>query len=330
MNATLSLSLDGPIVILTGAGFSKSVGLPLQRELLEGVVPPDIIRIHNFFMGRPLDASADLEEFLSSIDFDDMIASKKERSQEPLNSQTYLSGFAAFLFDRLHSMARLPQETKHQFWKKVAVLADVSDTWITLNWDTLIEIQLWALGHRIRFHGRDKRFKRVLKLHGSIDWYKPTSELPELFDSDLFVKVFRGYVRYKPLSEEPNFLMIPEKIAHLFNKIPPAIVAPTHLKALPSAEFRAIWAAATHALAFAKHIVIIGYSLPPSDTLTRLLLSNSLRNRLRIDAEDQPRVTVIDPDPTGVVRSRYVDLFGDPIEFLQSPFLDVDFDIRDR
>jgi len=233
MNLKLHLSSRESTIILTGAEFSKSVGLPLQRELLEAVVPPNIIKIHNYFMGRNPENPADIEEFLSSIDFDDMLASK-QRSPERLSSQIYLSGFASFVADSMRNIAKLPKSTKEEFWGKLAMLTEVSDTFITLNWDTLVEIQLRALGERIRFKGRDKRSKYILKLHGSFDWYKLSPELHEVFDSGPFEKVFRGYVRYKPFSEEHNFFSVPKVIADLFNKLPPAIIAPTHLKALPS------------------------------------------------------------------------------------------------
>ena len=327
INSKLQLSSSQPTVILTGAGFSKSVGLPLQRELLESVVPPNIIKIHNYFMGRNLEEPADIEEFLSSIDFDEMLESKRQ-SPERLSSQIYLSGFANLIYDSMCNIAKLPKSIKKEFWKKLATLAEISDTFITLNWDTVIEVQIRALGERIRFKGKDKRSKHILKLHGSIDWYKLSSEL-QVFDSALFERVFPGYVRYKPLSEEPDLFSISREVADLFNKVHPAIIAPTHLKALPSGAFRKIWASASHTLHFAKHVIIIGYSLPSSDTLMQLLLRNSLRYRLRTDSNDQPKVTVIDPDSTGVVKSRYYELLGDRFEFIQCPFLEVDLEIHD-
>ncbi len=48
----VNLALNAPVVVLASAGFSRSVGLPLQAELLGTVVPPDIIEIHNYFRGR--------------------------------------------------------------------------------------------------------------------------------------------------------------------------------------------------------------------------------------------------------------------------------------
>lgn len=203
MNPKLHLSLSKRAAVLTGAGFSHSVGLPLQRELLDSVVHPDMIKIHNYLMGRNFGDPADIEEFLSSIDFDNMLELK--RSPDRLSSQTYLSGFAANIYNSIQDIGNLPVGTQKKFWKKLMTLAEVSDTFITLNWGTLIETLLRSLGKRIRFKGSDKRSKHVLKLHGSFDWYKLSSELKDAFDSNLFEKVFRGYVRYKPFSEKPLF-----------------------------------------------------------------------------------------------------------------------------
>jgi len=114
-------------------------------------------------------------------------------------------------------------------------------------------------------------------------------------------------------------------VAALFHRAAPAIIAPTHLKEIPHAAFRRIWSAASNALHFAKQVLIIGYSLPPSDTLMRLLLGNSLRYRLREDAADAPRVIIVDPDPDGVVSLRYREVLGSRIRFIRGRFLDVEF-----
>lgn len=61
----------------------------------------------------------------------------------------------------------------------------------------------------------------------------------------------------------------------------------------------------------------------------QLLLRNSLRYRLRTNSDHQLRVTVVDPDPTGVAKSRYYELLGDCFDFLQCPFLEVDLEVHD-
>jgi len=136
----VSLTDNAPLVVLVGAGLSKSVGLPLQRELLGAVVPRDIIRIHNYFGGHGLDTRADLETFLSSIDFDDLIETSS-RSRPSLNSRIYLAGFCSHLLERMTEMPRRPG-----FWRRLTTLIQAADTMVTTNWDTLLEIQIRALG----------------------------------------------------------------------------------------------------------------------------------------------------------------------------------------
>lgn len=323
-HSTVDLAAEGPIVILAGAGLSKSIGLPLQAELLRAVVPEEIIQFHNYFMGRDLDDDADLETFLSTIDFDNMLQSPS-RSGSDLSSRTYLNGFCTYIEDRMAKMPRRPE-----FWHRLATLIESADAFVTTNWDTLIEVQINALGLGVAYFKPRKGFRQILKLHGSIDWVRKGPEfasLPEA-DADLFSPIFAGHLRYRPFSEAldgRHILGISEPIAELLNKSLPAIIAPTHLKEIPNAAFRRIWSAASHALHFAKQIIVIGYSLPVSDILMRLLLNNSLRYRLREDSERAPEIIIIDPDPQDVVRSRYYELLGPKITFIREKFLNVDF-----
>ena len=336
----VSLTGNGPIVILAGAGLSKSVGLPLQRELLEAVVPRDIIRIHNYFMGADLDAPADIETFLSSIDFDALLytsarsgqigtvprvsAARTRGSPPPLNSRIFLTGFCFYLLERMAGIRR-----QRQFWRRLTAVIKAADSILTTNWDTLLEIQIRALGLGVSYFTPRVGCKQLLKLHGSIDWWKIDHEFDALSKDDgLFCSVFRGHFRYRLFSEASpggKILGVPKRVAALFNKAAPAIIAPTHLKEILHSSLRRIWSVAGDVLHFAKQVLIIGYSLPPSDILVRLLLSNSLRYRLREDAHDPPQVTIVDPDPEGVVSERYHEVLGPRVRFIRERFLDVEF-----
>ena len=100
------------------------------------------------------------------------------------------------------------------------------------------------------------------------------------------------------------------------------------MKALPAGLFRRIWRSAYGMLQRADHVVIIGYSLPPSDRLIQELLMACKLPRLASGGRHSARLSIIDPDPSGGVKSRYELLFGHEIEFVQSTFADVNITIK--
>ena len=77
-------------VALLGAGFSRSVGLPLMSELLERSVPPDMIELVRYLGGFGADRKIGIEEFLTVSDFEDSI-----RLGGREKNYSYISSFAA-------------------------------------------------------------------------------------------------------------------------------------------------------------------------------------------------------------------------------------------
>lgn len=317
MTNLLRLRSNDATVIVTGAGFSKSLGLPLQNELLENVVPADFIELSKYLSGVGPNREMGVEDFLTFLEFDDLVHPGGERID-------YLVGFGAFLFHSMVEIKHLPRRTARRFWTMLSTLIENCDTFVTFNWDTLIEIQVRALGETVVYSGRRKRGKRVLKLHGSLDWYRTDRRIGEAKSNGLFKPIFAGCVRYGPFTEEDYFLAIPTDVRDIFNTLPPYIVTPTHLKVRPSGVFRRIWSDAHGLLEEADHIVIIGYSLPPADTLARFLFRKAMGFEQFLSSPRRPRVTIIDPDETRIVESRYAELLGPPIEFLRCRFLDVE------
>jgi hypothetical protein len=164
------------------------------------------------------------------------------------------------------------------------------DVVITLNWDTLAERSLWEAG---RWSPRDgygflRDLRRadsldgvsgklakpseiyVLKLHGSLGWYR---YLDELYLADDLLNDF--------LSEEDEDMPVCDLQARKQGQgrdHDPVIAYPSFLKRLDVPEILEIWRQADTALRNANEIEIWGYSLPESDAAMRALL-NPLRGK---------------------------------------------------
>jgi hypothetical protein len=68
MSPRVKLQIGERTAVLTGAGFSRGVGIPLQDELLESLVSPDHVLLVKALLGLPFDAHLGLEAFLSACD----------------------------------------------------------------------------------------------------------------------------------------------------------------------------------------------------------------------------------------------------------------------
>ena len=183
---------------------------------------------------------------------------------------------------------------------------------ITLNYDTLIESALGAMFDQ-KLPGGSPRVDDILgsfppapprtggfwgeppvssfslhKLHGSTTWFG------RLDSSDLF-----SIVRFDSLvapwgREAPG---LGRDLAALKDTLSPMILPPLADKSVlyGNATMSSIWRGAHSALGKANHIVIFGYSMPPTDTSIMALISNAVTLN--------PEITVIDPCPRTVKKS---------------------------
>jgi hypothetical protein len=148
------------------------------------------------------------------------------------------------------------------------------DAIISFNYDTLIEEGLgrWRIPFSYRFEKELPSFHTfaqciqvssstrpdaisVLKLHGSVNW--------ALDAENKRLSVFRTYeeVRNKNLS--------------------PLLVPPTWRKD-PAAQLSDVWDGAVSALRSATNVIIIGYSIPPTDQHFKYLLAAGLRDNISL------------------------------------------------
>jgi hypothetical protein len=149
---------------------------------------------------------------------------------------------------------------------------------ITFNYDVALDYALMVAGIPIDYCLADSRPQgalRLMKLHGSLNW-KWCDRCQGLVEEWDLAKFLKGRIIYNP-SGKP----IPLEIASEISKqkhtcgdgLQPFLVPPTWNKAVYSTRLARVWAGAAAELADAEEIIVIGYSLPPSDVFFKYLLA---------------------------------------------------------
>jgi hypothetical protein len=188
--------------------------------------------------------------------------------------------------------------------------ANASTTIITFNYDCALDYALAF--HRVPYtYGLDEAVDvnphvNVLKLHGSLNWAGPPT-------GNFYVH------KIKPIDNDPAVEQhenpVPMPIADLVGKlarekypaqdVQPVIVPPTASKADLHHRLQNVWILAAEALSKADTIVILGYSLPPTDEFFRYLFALGTIGPQRLH-----RVWVCDAYPNVRLDERYRSLLG--------------------
>ena len=189
------------------------------------------------------------------------------------------------------------------------------DTIIAFNYDTVVEDALRGLGLGVHYgiehltgyatpedlrsaqQGRDGI--RVLKLHGSISWARTVerlasdrSDLP----SNLVKELDRKIVIF------PNYEKLREQ-GHV-----PILTPPTWQKTF-SGYLSSVRDAIVAELETATRIIIIGYSIPPTDQHFRFLLSAGLQDNISLRKVIFVNPALRKPDPRKQLEERLFALF---------------------
>ncbi|MDB4954243.1 MAG: hypothetical protein JWO36_1812 [Myxococcales bacterium] len=281
----------GDRVFLLGAGFSKAIchEMPLMMELGEAVAS-----VLGEQEGRSLPVG--LSRF--GGDFEQLLSYLAER-QPWLDDGDALRNRAAFLDvsrtvtellrERQMAAVRMPQPS----WlgELIGYWQRMRSTVITFNYDVLVEaaavqpnsVQSWSHLYRapvvpaaartaaVLGGSRPEAFA-LLKLHGSVTWF--WSGVDSIASDSIYDAGLRGGWSVEGLSslyEEDLDVLLADKV--------PMVVPPTATKSVfyDNATLRCQWQLAADALAQADELVLIGYSLPPSDTVVRSLLRTTFR-----------------------------------------------------
>ena len=172
---------------------------------------------------------------------------------------------------------------------------EIRNTVITFNYDTLLENSLSRLdipftyslpmaGDSIKTEGR----LPVLKLHGSVNW------------------VFQDCAGEGP--NEDILTMVPydsyEDI--IKNEDEPFLLPPTWRKVF-SGTLAGIWNQSVKAIAEATRIIVVGFSLPPTDIHFRYLLAAGLQENISL--RDFIVVNLAKPGQEGAIKQNFEQIF---------------------
>lgn len=161
-----------------------------------------------------------------------------------------------------------------------------SFSFITFNYDLALDYTLHFDDIPFNYFTNDNESTDIplLKLHGSINWYKDSTSnqietIPLLFSTRLNSGIKKVY--YSLGSEV------------IKNGNEPLIVPPTWNKTEHHQQIENVWKKAAKVLSQADNIFIIGYSLPETDLFFRYLYSLGTESETRLDS-----IYVINPDET--------------------------------
>lgn len=221
-----------------------------------------------------------------------------------------------YLTDIVHIIAfilKKAKENRKQLYKRFSdvvfkkPIERVYDRIISFNYDVLLDEYLISNydKHAIYFdrildnpsgNERDRRQYRyksslMLKLHGSLNWQLPLNQFDKILSKNSDTEVWLEKVFYsnKPI-DSPS------------SKYAPCIIPPVPSKPITNLSlFKSIWKKAYQYLCDCKALIIIGYSLPMTDSVAISLFSQFKNRRLQ-------KVIIVDPDPTVV--KKWKELIG--------------------
>jgi NAD-dependent SIR2 family protein deacetylase len=199
---------------------------------------------------------------------------------------------------------------------------DQSVSVITFNYDVALDYALYRRGIHIDYcltpnteaSGHRQRID-LMKLHGSINWTTCPQCRVVPYRFEQFLQTYRWDFVEPPTAVCINFRQpLVETFKHDCNGAKgdglSVIVPPTWNKATGHREIVTVWRRAVKHLSDARHIIVIGYSLPPSDQFFRYLYALGTVSATRLE-----KFWLIDPDSApGGAGDRFRDLLGKGVQ----------------
>ncbi len=285
---------------------------------------------HQQFSEIGLERSISLQlanlEFLDSIDKSKM-KKVKLKSNEFIEKITHLMTFE---LDRVKIRdSKIVEKFINKYFHQTSV-EECPNRIITFNYDTLIDkylIDRFKSINKIYFDSiapnrqstRNKeKFSHplMLKLHGSINWKCQTEEYLKIFKNvnSTIIPINSTQIENKVQNKRKKTktyntigcqyiekIWLDKKVDAPGNDTSPLIIPPIENKPITNvAIFRYLWSYAFEYLHECQELVIIGYSLPDSDTLANSLFS-------QFDNEKLKKITIVDPSTETVLK--WVKLF---------------------
>ena len=219
------------------------------------------------------------------------------------------------LYDKfITTLDELNQKRKERIMVTTGIFE--RDVIVTLNYDVMLD---YAMGfHRIPFDYclsssvAHDNFK-VLKLHGSTNWASCQNCKDHL--QIIFPNPIPPSHSIDPFLKDGTRLFF-EMVTNVMLNTPcdqckeegtlePVVIPPTWSKAVSGTPLAKVWEMAVNEIKNVFQIIVIGYSLPPSDTFFQYLLTLGLSTNANLH-----RVIVINNDDSAEFKQRYERVFS--------------------
>jgi hypothetical protein len=342
-----------------GAGFSKACGLPLASELTAKVCdwwrhviptevnPPPYPSEQEQNLMRSLFPCYDLkqrwpyfEKLLTALDeWEDYRASCGNDSEQAVRCfrKSLLKGLFMLLRERVDAARKADGLSVVKTFLKRA--CDERSTIVSFNWDCLLEVAARDLELGISYQA--SRYEErtvnkavcVAKPHGSLN----LSELPiqDYKEKEKNGHLFGVQREWPPEGTDTDTVIVrdpnPGGNRGVTDVWGPMVIAPTVKKSYQSPWIKLQWRVALDMVQNAQEIIVIGYSLPPTDIRPRLLLQLARFRR------DGIAIRFVDPSKEKEMddlKERVGEVVGDLVEYTNKRWEESDlvtpYSIQDR
>ena len=188
------------------------------------------------------------------------------------------------------------------------------DSVITFNYDLLLDLafRFQGIGADYCLDAAPGEGYKLLKLHGSMNWaiHKNCAEKSGIHVASLDDLLSRRSTSggVQRLGAFDSMRKAPCERCNN-SGLTPVFVPPTWTKSPSLAGLSNVWSSAAKEIESAEQIVVVGYSLPPTDTFFQYLLALGLRNNTGLS-----RVIIVNPDTSAEYRKRFQNIFSQRIK----------------
>jgi len=204
--------------------------------------------------------------------------------------------------------------------RKIRNEDNFADSLISFNYDPILDFSVANIvGVNYCLDKSEREGIKLLKLHGSTNWgvctkCKKNERIIQSFltnydnlynwlSSDRFRHLYDGNI---PFNVQLRVLGRAKcsKCAAVGTLVP-FIIPPTWSKRVTDNSLRSVWGEIVNELKSAYQLIVIGYSMPLTDTFFQYLLTLGLQNNTLLN-----RVIIVNPDASEQTQNRYGNVFS--------------------
>lgn len=291
-------------VVIVGAGASRGASFATEVSL----APPmdadffsTLSRLPSSEAGRKLitfvreqyghELGISMERFFSEADYTTRFHTelKVDRGARTKKYEKALEQFYAAVADILHSTT----SEECRYHRRLAQRAEVGDTFLSFNYDCILDRALRDVGGNRWNPEMGYGFKPV---SGMNKWRRVTPGKPPKGSIELLK--LHGSMNW--LRQKRTAIALEQRLRTM-RSLEGVIVPPTWFKSVTDYPFQEIWKRARLRLRRGRALVVVGYSVPITDTFSQALLKVETGSERPLEL-----LAIVNPDR--VARMRFVDL----------------------